>query len=50
MTTMEEVIAFEANAIKELCDADSFSLKQMINGIKAKCDNILRTLEEGDPQ
>lgn len=49
MTTMEEIIAEEARAIKELCDADCFSLEQMIDGIKAKADNILRTLEEGDP-
>jgi hypothetical protein len=50
MTTMEEAIAFEARAIKELCDADGFSLSQMIDGIKAKADNIMKTLEEGDPQ
>lgn len=50
MTTKEEIIAMEAEAIKELCDADCFSLEQMIDGIKAKANNILKTLEEGDPK
>jgi hypothetical protein len=49
MTTMEEIIADEARSIKKLADADCFSLKQLLDGIKIKADNILRTLEEGDP-
>lgn len=50
MDTMEEIIAWEARVIVELCDADSYSLEQMIDGIKAKARNILKTLEEGDPK
>lgn len=50
MTTMEEVIEAEARAIKELADADCYSLDQLLDGIKRKADNIIKTLQEGDPK
>jgi hypothetical protein len=49
MTTMEEVIAQEVQTILELTEDESRDVVPIMADIRARAENIKRTLEEGDP-
>jgi hypothetical protein len=48
--TMESVIAMEAQTIIDLTDDDGRDVVKVMHDIKVRAQNILATLNEGDPQ
>jgi hypothetical protein len=50
MTTMEEIIAENANRIIFLSEDQSRDVVPIMRDIRAEAENILKTLEEGDPE